>query len=219
MKATLFALILVLVGCGTTPPRTATVFVGDSIFGRLVAVNQFTSSGYVDAGIFGERTDEILARFPDILSGKHVCHGFMPAAGSPPDPDFPLECSSLAAPPKTVVIFAAWNNFFQNDFGTPLADLQQMASMAQANGVKVAICTVYPWDPALPAPWMVPPNATVTFYDVWRIPLNDGIRSIPNVTVVDLSALFAGQLNYTIDGIHPTDAGNVQMFNAINSLL
>jgi lysophospholipase L1-like esterase len=33
--------------------------------------------------------------------------------------------------------------------------------------------------------------------------------------VVDTSAIFAGQSNYTLDGIHPNDYGNSQMLNAI----
>lgn len=243
MKVTLFALILLFtVGCGASikqpvdnpvPPHTVpssipapcthcsgTLFVGDSIFGRLATNNTFISQSYIDAGVFGQRSDEILARFADTISGTNVCHGYNPPAGMPDNPDFPYSCSSLPEQVKTVVIMAGWNNMFQGAnlaYVTEMAtDIQSMATMAQAKGIKVVVCTVYAYDPGLPASWMVPTgNAPVTFYDMWRIPFNAQITTMQNVTVIDLSAVFAGQLNYTIDGIHPTDGGNAQMLNAI----
>lgn len=207
---------------------SGTVFVGDSIFGRLVADTTFTNAGYINAGVFGERTDEMLARFPEIISGQNVCHGDNPPAGSPADPNFPYVCSPLPEQPRTVVIMGGWNNFFQNNPGnTAFSDIQSMAFLAEERGIKVIVCTLYAYDPGHPAPWMVPTgNAPVTFYNVWRNPLNveirfldntsvDGLRTIGNVSVVDLSSVFAGQSFYTIDGVHPTDAGNTQLMNAI----
>lgn len=197
-----------------------TVFVGDSIFGRLATSNTFINQSYVDAGVFGQRTDEILARFADTISGANVCHGYNPPAGVAADPNFPYVCSSLPEQVKTVVILAGWNNMFQGAnvaYVTEMAaNIQRMVSMALAKGIKVVVCTVYAYDPGLPASWMVPTgNAPVTFYDMWRVPLNNQIAGMQNVTVVDLSAVFAGQTNYTIDGVHPTDGGNAQMLNAI----
>jgi len=115
---------------------------------------------------------------------------------------------------------AAWNNFFQNDSGNPADDLQSMAAMAKANGVKVIICTVYAYDPAHPAPWMVPAGAApVTFYDMWRTPFNKTIGQIQSASFVDFSALFDGQSDYTVDGIHPNDSGYSQMgFNQPGAL-
>jgi len=239
MKAALFAMALLFtVGCGVIkqpidvqpPPHVVpssipapctncagVVFVGDSIFGRLAINNTFINQGYIDAGVFGQRTDEILARFADTISGANVCHGYNPPAGSPADPNFPYECSSLPQQVKTVVILAGWNNMFQGAnisyVNEMSANIQAMVTMAQAKGIKVIVCTVYAYDPGLPAPWMVPTgNAPVTFYDMWRVPLNNQIAAMQNVTVVDLSAVFAGQMNY---GVHPTDGGNAQMLNAI----
>jgi hypothetical protein len=221
MKVAFFAMALVsVVGCGvniqqaspSAIPRSGVVFVGDSIFGRFVANSTFTSTGYVDGGMFGYRTDQLLVLLPQVLSGNEVCHGL---AGNNV---FPLTCAKVP-PPKTIVIFAGWDNLLQGLPGRPPAeDLKQMISMAQAQGVKVVICTLYAFDPGHPASWMVPTGSSpVTFYDVWRNPLNDGIRlmSNANVAVVDLRGVFAGQSFYTIDGIHPTDEGNTQMMNAI----
>src|SRR6478735_3908515 len=94
----LFALTLLLIGCGgsvkpqsslhtSTVPRSGTVFVGDSIIGRWNLDTYFPGKGYVNAGWFGKRTDEILAVFPSILDGSRVCHGF---DGIPGDPGFPF---------------------------------------------------------------------------------------------------------------------------------
>jgi hypothetical protein len=188
------------------------VFAGDSIFGRLSIDDTFLNAGYVNGGLFGYRSDQLLALFPDIVSGNSVCHGYQPN-----DPNFPLECVKLNQPPATIVIMIGWNNFFQGNVGnTALSDTKSMVNLALSKGIRVIVCTLYAYDPAHPQPWMQPTgNAPVTFYDMWRLPLNSGIRAIPNVTVVDTSAIFAGQSNYTLDGIHPNDYGNSQMLNAI----
>jgi len=218
MKSTILALLFVLAGCGgrTTTPQTQTlqqhsvIFFGDSIFGRWNLDADFPGKGYVNGGMFGYRTDQLKGILPDVLSGNKVCHGLEG------DSTFPLTCVSVP-PPNTIVILAAWNNFFQGNTVDPLGDLQSMAAMANAQGVRVILCTVYAYDPAHPAPWMVPTgNAPVTFYDMWRIPLNDGIGKIEGVTVVDLSSVFSRQLDYTLDGVHPNTPGYAQMREIIH---
>jgi hypothetical protein len=220
MKFTMLGLVLLLVGCGggggipqVPPLKTSVVFFGDSIFGAWNLETYFPGKQYVNGGMFGYRTDQLRSLLPDVLSGSNVCHGLDGNA------IFPLTCAPVP-PPKTVVIMAAWNNFFQGDVGDPAADLQAMADMASANGVNVIICTVYAYDPAHPAPWMVPTgNAPITFYDMWRTPLNNTIGLMPGVTVVDFSALFDGRSGYTVDGVHPNDAGYAQMRDLINQVL
>lgn len=212
MKSTILALLFVLVGCGgsihqpqTVPPPPSVIFFGDSIFGAWDLAAYFPGKGYVNGGMFGYRTDQLKALFPDVLSGAKVCHGLEG------NDTFPLTCASVPAP-KTIVILAGWNNFFQGDQVDPLTDLQSMAAMANAQGVKVILCTVYPYDPAHPAPWMLPTGTEpVTFYDMWRIPLNDSIGILPGVTIVDFSTTFTAQSGYTADGVHPNAAGYAQM--------
>jgi len=215
MKSTILALLFVLVGCGGSiqhnsqaqprPQSAPVVFFGDSIFGRMDLNAYFPGKGYVNGGMFGYRTDQLKAILPDVLSGAKVCNGL------DGNDTFPLTCTSIA-PPKTIVILAGWNNFFQGNKVDPLADLQAMATLAKASGVNVVICTLYAYDPAHPAPWMVPTGkAPVTFYDMWRVPLNEGIGKIEGVTVVDLSSMFAGQSGYTLDGVHPINAAYSQM--------
>jgi lysophospholipase L1-like esterase len=61
--------------------------------------------------------------------------------------------------------------------------------------------------------------APVTFYDVWRTPLNNSIGQMRGVTFVDFSDLFDRQSDYTVDGIHPNDSGYEQMRDLINRAL
>jgi lysophospholipase L1-like esterase len=218
----LAALIAGLIGCGGNPvtshtatvPRSGIVFFGDSIFGRWNLDADFPGKGYVNGGMYGYRTDQLLAILPDVLSGENVCHGL---AGSD---TAPLVCQSIPAP-KTIVIEAGWNNFFQGNAGnTSLEDIASMVRLAQASGVRVIVTTLYAYDPAHPAPWMVPTgNAPVNFYDMWRLPLNGGLDGIEGVTVADLSSTFAGQSGYTEDGIHPIAAGYAQMRDVLESVL
>jgi lysophospholipase L1-like esterase len=218
MKTMMFTLLFLLLGCGGSvhsaqPPQPSVVFFGDSIFGAWNLETYFPGKPYVNGGMFGYRTDQLKGLLPDVLSGKKVCHGLDGNA------NFPLTCVQVT-PPKTIVIMAAWNNFFQGDVGNSADDLQAMADMAAAKSVKVIICTVYAYDPAHPAPWMVPTgNAPVTFYDMWRTPLNNSIGLMHGVTFVDFSTLFDDQSDYTADGIHPNDAGYAQMRDLINQVL
>lgn len=212
MKSTMLVLVFLLVGCGGGnfhPPQLApfhpVIFFGDSIFAEWDLDKYFPGKGYVDGGMIGYRTDQLKAILPDVLSGNKVCHGLEG------NDTFPLTCVTVSTP-TAIVIMAGWNNFFAGDPSTALADLQSMAAMANAKGVKVIICTLYSYDPAHPAPWMKPiGNAPVTFYDVWRNPLNHDIGSIPGITVVDFDALFGRQTDYTLDGVHPNDSAYAQM--------
>lgn len=216
MKTMMLALLFLLVGCGGSiqqPPQPSVIFFGDSIFGAWNLETYFPGKPYVNGGMFGYRTDQLKALLPDVLSGKNVCHGL------DGNDTFPLSCGPVK-PPKTIVIMAAWNNFFQDNFGNPADDLQSMAAMASAKGIRVIICTIYAYDPAHPAPWMAPTGAApVTFYDMWRTPLNNNIGQMQGVTFVDFSALFEKQSDYTVDGIHPNDAGYSQMRDLVNQVL
>src|SRR5579859_2024620 len=143
--------IMMAIGCGgapaamkptghlpgsTTVPRAGTVFVGDSLFGRMDLDFYFPGKGYHNGGYFGQRTDQMLARFPAILDGSNVCHGY---DGVPPDPAFPFSCSSIT-PPAEVVILLGWNDLLQAfSASQAAANINQMANMARNVGVKVVL--------------------------------------------------------------------------------
>lgn len=207
-----------ILGCGAPQkdlalPRSGVLFYGDSIFGKWDLAAAFPGQPYVNGGHFGQRTDQLLAALPDALSGKNVCSGFDGSATIPST----LYCRPIT-PPATIVILAGWNNMFQGYQVDARPDIAKMVGLSREAGVRVVLCTVYPYDIGHPASWMVPTGtAPVTFYDMWRDPLNDAIRSIkgPDIQVVDLSSIFGGESDYTADGVHPVAAGYAQMHDAI----
>jgi hypothetical protein len=236
MKSTVLALMICLAGCGgnitATPPqksivqRSGIVFVGDSIFGGWDLDSYFPGKGYVNAGWFGKRTDEILAVFPSILDGSKVCHGF---DGTPSDPAFPFSCRSIPAPAE-VVILLGWNDLFQGkDTTQAAANIHSMVNLAQTAGVKVVLVVPYRYDSAHPASWMQPwdPCSDLFPYRADQEPvLNAGIRAIPGNSVAqsrprfaDLEALFTCQSDYTTDGIHPNASGFQQMHDVLEHLI
>lgn len=227
MKAARLLFIILLIGCGAPQPsttqtastksitRSGVLFYGDSIFGLWDLGSYFPGQNYVNGGYFGQRTDQLLARLPDALSGKNLCSGF-DGGGDPSQST--LTCRPIT-PPATIVIYAGWNNLFQANVASASSDIAQMVKLSNAAGVRAILCTIYPFDPAHPAPWMVPTGtAPVTFYDGWRIPINDSIKQ-DDPRIVDLSAVFDGKSDYTIDGVHPNAAGYVQMHDAIAAAL
>jgi hypothetical protein len=234
MKNTILALALLFVGCGgnvTAPPqaqksaavtRSGTVFVGDSIIGRWDLDSYFPGKGYVNAGWFGKRTDEMLAVFPSILDGSRVCRGFDNVPG---DPAFPFSCQSIK-PPAEVVILLGWNDMFQ-DFSTTqaAANIKSMAEMAKAAGVHVVLVVPYRFDSAHPASWMQPFDACATDgnypFSLNQEPLlNSGIVA-EGLPTANLETVFlAGcQSDYTIDGVHPNASGYQQMHDAIEKVI
>src|ERR1044071_4338439 len=232
MKSAALILLLALSGCGgnitATPPqktaiqRSGTVFVGESIFGRWDLDSYFPGKGYVNAGWFGKRTDEILAVFPSILDGSKVCHGF---DGTPSDPAFPFSCRSIPAPAK-VVVFLGWNDLFQGtDTGQAVANINSMVNLAQAAGVKVILVVPYRYDSAHPdLSWMIPWDSCSDLfpYRDTMPKLNAGIRNRDAQSrslTADLESLFTCQSDYTIDGIHPNASGYQQMHDVLEPLI
>jgi hypothetical protein len=231
MKGTTLALLFFFVaGCGgsgsvnpalpqSTSLRSGTVFVGDSIIGMWNLDAYFTSRGYINAGWFGKRTDEILAVFPSILNGSRVCHGF---DGVPSDPRFPFECSSIT-PPAQVVILLGWNDLLQaKDSAQAAANIKTMAQMAQSAHVSVVLVAPYRWDSEYPdLSWMIPWDACSDLFPFradQEPVLNSNIRATGaqlGIPIVDLEALFTCQSDYTLDGLHPNPSGYQQMHDAI----
>jgi hypothetical protein len=208
-----------------TVVRYGVVFVGDSLFGRWNLDSYFPGKGYINAGWFGKRTDEILAALPSILDGSKVCHGY---DGTPSDPDFPFTCQSIT-PPAEIVILAGWNDLFQGKDPQQAADnISAMVALANANGVKVVICIPYRYDSAFPMAWMGTwqPCDTVYPYSAQLPTLISGTEAagiVYKAPMANLEWLFlthAGcQSNYTIDGIHPNASGYQQMHDFLVQII
>lgn len=205
----LFAVSL-MIGCGgpittqaTGVTRSGVVFLGDSIFIRWNLVDYFPGKRYVDAGIAGQTTFQILQRVPDTTSGQNVCGG---DAGV-------ITCQTIT-PPQTVVIYAGWNDLFQGiDPQQAVNDIDTMVALCIQSGVNPVIATLYHSDPAFPNQAAFNPAVDQ---------INAGILSVASkygVSLVDLEQLFAGQSGYTVDGIHPNSNGYTQMQGAYAKVL
>ncbi|HET9365731.1 MAG TPA: GDSL-type esterase/lipase family protein [Candidatus Angelobacter sp.] len=205
----LLVMAMVLAGCGgnvsvtspSKPQRLGVVFVGDSIFARWPLEVYFPNRGFINSGIDGERTDEVLARLPDVLSGANVCTK---------NPSIALTCNSMT-PPATVVIYAGWNDVFQLvDPQVAIANLNSIAQECLHAGVHPILVTPYRFDPAFP-------HFTPNPFDAPIDQIDQGVRDIGTnlgILVIPLDAVFAGQSGYTLDDVHPNATGYTVMRDA-----
>jgi lysophospholipase L1-like esterase len=174
---------------GATEGRV--VFMGDSItdaWGRSRGVF-FPGKPYINRGISGQTTPQMLIRFrPDVIALK----------------------------PKTVVILAGTNDLAGNTGPESLEDiednLQSMAELAKANGIKVVLSSVMPvCDYIKPQTERRPPEKIVTL-NAWI----RGYCASNHLTYLDYySALIDDHKMFrkelTFDGLHPNDAGYAVM--------
>lgn len=133
----------------TAPNEKRVVFMGNSItegWAPLFA-QLFPGKPYVGRGISGQTTPQMLIRFrQDVIALK----------------------------PAAVVILAGTNDIAGNTGPSTLEmiedNLASMSELAQANGIRVVLCSVlpvfdYPWKPGLePAPKIVALNAWIRTY-------------------------------------------------------
>ena len=167
------------------------VFLGDSI--TDVWVNPefggfFPGKPYVDRGISGQTTPQMLIRFrPDVI----------------------------ALQPKVVVILAGTNDIAGNTGPMTLEqtedNLASMADLATANHIRVVLCSVlpaydFPWHPGLePAPNVVALNTWIKSYAAEKA-----------YVYVDYHSAMKDQRDglppsLSKDGVHPTAAGYAVM--------
>jgi lysophospholipase L1-like esterase len=119
------------------PPRAGTdrvVFIGDSITEGWKLETSFPGKPYINRGISGQTTSQILLRFRQDAIELH---------------------------PKVVLILAGTNDIAGNTGPTTLAqiegNLESMAQLGRANHARVVLCSVPPsvsywWHPKLPNP-------------------------------------------------------------------
>jgi len=162
------------------------VFMGNSITEGWVPYwpAMFAGKPYVGRGIGGQTTPQMLVRF---------------------------HADVVALKPAVVVILAGTNDIAGNTGPSTNAMIQQnlqaMTEIAQANGIKVVLCSIlpvfdYPWRPGLrPAPRIVAINAWLKAYAV-RV----------GATYLDYHAAMKDErdgLRASLggDGVHPNEAG------------
>lgn len=167
------------------------VFMGDSItdaWGRRMG-KFFPGKPYINRGISGQTTPQMLIRFrPDVLAHK----------------------------PKVVVILAGTNDIAGNKGPMSLeqieGNLQSMAELAKANGIKVVFASVLPICDYIRPQSERRPMEKIKALNVW---IQEYARKAGAVyldyysAMLDDSGLLKKELTY--DGLHPNDAGYAVM--------
>jgi lysophospholipase L1-like esterase len=160
------------------------VFMGDSITAGWKIDESFPGKPYVNRGISGQTTPQMLVRFrQDVIDLK----------------------------PKAVVILAGINDIAGNTGPMTLKqteeNLASMAELAAANGIRVVLCSVlpafdFPWAPGHePAPKVVEVNAWLKDYAAQKKFIYvDYYRAMKD----DRGGLPPG---LSKDGVHPLPAG------------
>lgn len=168
------------------PAPDRVVFMGNSITEAWAPLfpTLFPGKPYVGRGISGQTTPQMLLRFRQDV---------------------------LALTPKVVVILAGTNDIAGNTGPSTLEEIEghiaSMAELAQANGIRVVLCSVlpvydYPWKQGLePAPKIMA--------------LNDWIRAYAashGAVYVDFHSAMEDERHglrgeYSEDGVHPNEAG------------
>ena len=173
------------------PGQPRVVFFGDSItegWGREGSAGFFPGKGWLNRGISGQTTAQMLVRFPQDV---------------------------LALEPQVVVILAGTNDIAGNTGPSTQAmiedNLQAMVDLARAHGIAVVLASVlpvsdYPWLPGTaPAPRVRALNTALKRYaDAQQLVYLDYYTPMANA---------AGGLDPQLadDGVHPTAKGYAVM--------
>jgi lysophospholipase L1-like esterase len=165
-------------------PANRVVFMGDSITDFWNLEESFPGKPYVNRGIGGQTTPQMLVRFrQDVIALK----------------------------PAVVVILGGTNDIAGNTGPSTLEmiedNLASMTELAQANGIRVVLCSVlpvfdYPWHPGLePAAKIVALNKWIKAY-----------AAAHGAVYLDFHSAMADERQgmrrqYSDDGVHPNAAG------------
>jgi lysophospholipase L1-like esterase len=164
------------------------VFLGDSITQMWDLAASFPGKPYVNRGISGQTTPQILLRFRQDV---------------------------IALQPKTVVILAGTNDIAENTGPTTLAAIEDnlisMVELAQKNSIRVILASLlpaarYPWHPEIqPAEKIQALNRWIKDYAA-----HAGIDFLDYYTsMADPKSALKAELSpgLTNDGVHPNHAG------------
>ena len=175
---------------GSPPAGTdRVVFLGDSITEGWKLESSFPGKPYINRGISGQTTSQILLRFRQDVIDLH---------------------------PRVVVILAGTNDLAENTGPATLTqiegNLESMAQLARDNHIRVVLCSVLPtvhywWHPQLPNP-----EARIAALNQW---LEAYAAKGHDVYVNYYAAMkdAAGALKHDLspDGVHPSPAGYAVM--------
>jgi lysophospholipase L1-like esterase len=170
------------------PGENRVVFMGDSITEGWHLDNSFPGKPYINRGISGQTTPQMVLRFrQDVIDLK----------------------------PKVVIILGGTNDIAGNTGVETIPEieayLEDMADLAAASHIKVVLCSVlpaydYPWKPGMtPAPKILEINKWMQAYAAdkgyvyvdYHTAMKDARDGLP--------------ANLSHDGVHPTAAGYAVM--------
>jgi acyl-CoA thioesterase I len=165
------------------------VFIGDSITEGWKLETSFPGKPYVNRGISGQTSSQILLRFRQDAIDLH---------------------------PRVVIILAGTNDIAGNTGPTTLrqieGNLESMAQLARANHIAVVLCSVLPsarysWHPQLPNP-----TPRIEALNKW-LQAYAAKEQHPYVNYYAAMKDPAGGLKHdlTADGVHPLPAGYAVM--------
>ena len=161
------------------------VFLGDSITEGWKLESSFPGKPYINRGISGQTTSQILLRFRQDVIDLH---------------------------PRVVVILAGTNDLAENTGPATLTqiegNLESMAQLARANHIAVVLCSVLPtvhysWHPQLPNP--APRIASVNRWLQAYAAREHDVYVNYYTALKDSTGAFKHDL--TLDGVHPSPAG------------
>ncbi len=180
-------------------PKDRVVFMGDSITDGWRLAESFPGKPYVNRGIGGQTTAQMLVRmYPDVIALK----------------------------PAAVIIFAGTNDIAANNGPQTMTMIQQnlmaMAELARVHGIKVILCSVMPiTDAKVAAPERGggPINQSRSRPPADILRLNAWIKSYAQssgagfvdyyAATVDATGMLRAET--TADGLHPNAAGYALM--------
>jgi lysophospholipase L1-like esterase len=170
------------------PGESRVVFMGDSItdaWGRSPGSKFFPGKPYINRGISGQTTPQMLIRFrPDVINLQ----------------------------PKAVVILAGTNDIAGNTGPETLEEiegnLESMAQLAQANKIRVVLASVMPVCNCYKDQTTKRPPDKILALNAWiknYVEKNNLVYLDYYSAMVDSKGMLKGQL--TDDGLHPNAAG------------
>ncbi|HLF85351.1 MAG TPA: SGNH/GDSL hydrolase family protein [Blastocatellia bacterium] len=184
---------------GVTAPakgETRVLFMGDSITDGWKLASYFPSKPYINRGISGQTTPQMLVRFrPDVLALK----------------------------PQVVVILAGTNDIAGNTGPMTLeaieGNLASMFELARLNGIRVVIASVLPVSDYAKSRDGKPINQTTRRPPEKIISLNEWLKKHAaqnGLTYLDYFAAMVDEKGFlkeelSNDGLHPNDKGYVVM--------
>jgi lysophospholipase L1-like esterase len=168
------------------PGEKRVIFLGNSITEGWINQDPgfFRDHGYINRGIGGQTTPQMLVRFREDVVNLH---------------------------PQVVIILAGINDIAQNTGPSRLENITgniiSMAEIAKANGIKVILCSVlpafsFPWHPGIdPAPAIVKLNRMLQGY------AEKNKLGFVNYYPAAVDEKGAFKKDLTIDGVHPNLPG------------